>query len=423
MWPQLYNRIERFKLVSGAYNLKSFAKDASWTTVSSVIITASNFALVYILANLMSPNEYGQFKLIGTWLAIAIGFGFSGYNYMIPQQIARNQYVDLNRAIRYTFVKSIPAAIALFCFALYYLAAANIHLGFGFVLAASTIPFVCAAAIINSYYLGKRDFPRMAITQNSVDIFQIACVAAVAYISGNFLLIISIFFIATIIGNIAIILYTLKRHVISGLPSNSSLEDVQQKNAAKKINIASIVLGFTTQADKLLIFHFMGGVELAIYSIVTAISDQARVPTKIFGAVLLPRMASDNTSFKRMLFIFVALMIFCAFLSVCLLFIYPILFEYVFPKYIDSVYLADVSTLTVLFAPVSFLTNYVQSKNDLKTLTQFAYLNSFLQIIFYSIAAYLGSIVLFLIFRALLSLINSVLLLFRLSKNTNLSSS
>ena len=80
--------IEKTKQYLGINNLRSLVGDTIWTTIASVITVFCNFFLVYLLANLMSPNDFGQFKFITTWLAIAVGFGFSGYNYIIPQLLA-----------------------------------------------------------------------------------------------------------------------------------------------------------------------------------------------------------------------------------------------------------------------------------------------------------------------------------------------
>jgi O-antigen/teichoic acid export membrane protein len=179
--------------------------DSSWALFSQIFIVIVNLATVYILANLLSPNDYGQFKLITTWLAIAVGVGYTGYSYTLPQQIASGQEYNLIEILKKTFLKSLPAFLGLFIISLYYLYNQNLNLGSGFFFGAFLVPILCTATVVNFYYMGKKNFKMFALSQNFVDFVQLAAIALLAYYSSNFALIISLYFIATIIANLLLL--------------------------------------------------------------------------------------------------------------------------------------------------------------------------------------------------------------------------
>jgi O-antigen/teichoic acid export membrane protein len=393
--------------------------DSSWALFSQIFIVIVNLATVYILANLLSPNDYGQFKLITTWLAIAVGVGYTGYSYTLPQQIASGQEYNLIEILKKTFLKSLPAFLGLFIISLYYLYNQNLNLGSGFFFGAFLVPILCTATVVNFYYMGKKNFKMFALSQNFVDFVQLAAIALLAYYSSNFALIISLYFIATIIANL-LLLFKVTRDDKKQrkVPETTLKQEVnyEKEKMQSKLNISAIVNGFVSQIDKLLLFHFVGAAPLAIYSMVTAISDQARTPTKAIVSAIFPRMTSPSFTKKRLYQIYFLLTLFCFFIFVTLIVIYPLVFKYIFPKYVDYIYLANIASLTILFAPSHLLYFYAQSKNQFMTINTYANLNTALQLALFPIATYFGSIILFLSAKILISLISLVYIFFKIRK-------
>jgi hypothetical protein len=149
---------------------------------------------------------------------------------------------------------------------------------------------------------------------------------------------------------------------------------------------------------------------------VTAISDQARTPTKAIVSAIFPRMTSPSFTKKRLYQIYFLLTLFCFFIFVTLIVIYPLVFKYIFPKYVDYIYLANIASLTILFAPSHLLYFYAQSKNQFMTINTYANLNTALQLALFPIATYFGSIILFLSAKILISLISLVYIFFKIRK-------
>lgn len=395
--------MEKIRKLLSDPQFHSLAGDSSWSIFSQAVVVLVNIGTVYLLANLLSPNDYGQFKLITTWLAIAVGVGYTGYTYTLPQQLARGQNYNLPNIFKKTFLKSLPTFLGLFIISLYYLYNQNFNLGSGFFFGAFLAPVLCTSTIVNLYYMGKRNFKMFALTQNFVDIVQLAAISLLAYFSHNFVFIISLYFIFTLLANVLVIFKTVnddKKYKSAAKFQDLSKQEIipEEDKLTKmrsKLNISAIVFGFVNQIDKLLIFHFLGAVPLAIYSIVTAISDQARTPIKAISSAIFPRMSSDTFTKKKLYAVYLLMTSVCILIYIFLLITYPLIFKYVFPKYQDYVHYANLFSLTIIFAPVNIFYLYAQSKNDLHTLNTYANINTVCQVVFFGASTFLGLVFFF----------------------------
>jgi O-antigen/teichoic acid export membrane protein len=150
-------------------SVQSLLGDFFWTLFSQAFIVVVNILSVYILANLLSQHNYGEFKLITTWLAIALGVGYTGYSYLLPQKIAKGEKYELGEIFKETFIKSLPTLLGLLAIAFYYLFKANLNLGVGFLFASVLAPVLCISTLVNTYYMGRRNFKMFALAQNFVD--------------------------------------------------------------------------------------------------------------------------------------------------------------------------------------------------------------------------------------------------------------
>lgn len=402
---------------------KYFLNDSFWIMTSQFFATFANLALVYILANMLSTNNYGEFKLVTTWLGIALGIGYTGYTYTLPQKIARNEKYSLRDILRNTFIYSLPTFVTLFCISIYYLIDQNINLSVGFFFSSIVAPILCTSLIVNLYYQGHRNFKNYALSQIFVDIFQLSAISFFAYYYNNFILIISAYFVATIFANILIILKILKeektkeRNIENQETSEEILAETSEKKYQNKLNLATIFSTFSYQIDKLLIFHFIGATPLAIYSIVSAVSDQAKAPIKSILVAVLPRMTNSNFTKQKLFYIFIVLAFTCFIIFAFVIFANPFVFQYVFPKYSEYIYLANLSALGILFAPSQLFLLYLQAKNDFNSINNYYYLITFVQVSFFTLATFFASIFIFLVVKNIIGLIGLIYLAFKVYKN------
>lgn len=380
--------------------LRRLSNDTFWTILSQVSITLMNIGIIFFLANLLTPHDLGQYKLISTWLAVAISLGFTGYIYTLPQKFAKKESVNLKYLIRKTLIKSSHVFGVLIMICIYYFYNQNLELAISFLLMSALAPITLLYMLANTYYIGTKKFKLSSLSLNLVQVFQFTSIVSTAYLTEDFLYTAMAFLTSTIIANTASILYVLHKikeyraeHEVSA--DESKLEEA----GANKLNFSSIISGLAYQSDKLLLFHFVGAAQLAIYSIALAISDQARTPFKIIASIFLPRMSENNSSKKNAYKLFAFMTFLSVSTSILIIIINPYVFKYIFPKYLEFVNLANAAATILIFSSASILITFLQSKKQFDVINSNQILMTILMLVLYPIAAFYQSVILFIIIR------------------------
>jgi O-antigen/teichoic acid export membrane protein len=273
-------------------------------------------------------------------------------------------------------------------------------LGVSFLLVSILAPVTLIFILANTYYTGTKNFKLSAISLNLVQLTQFISVVSIAYLTSDILYSISAFLISTIIANLISIFFILNKYKnYIGLNHIDITESALEDAGASKLNVSSIFSGFVYQLDKLLLFHFVGAAQLAIYSIVLAISDQLRAPFKAVSSIFLPRMSENNTNKSKVLKLFTLMTLFSVILTAFLISINPYIFKYIFPKYIDYTYLANAASLIIIFSSGSILMTFLQARKNFEIINNNAILMTILMLALYPIAALYQSLLMFIVFR------------------------
>lgn len=391
--------------------------ETSWTLVSQLILTGLNTLLVFSLANLLDPHDFGQFKFVTTWGTLAFGLGYTGYTYIVTQKFARNEPVFLGVLYKKTIQKSWYIFLILLGASIYYYTKDNFLLSLGFLLTIFTTITTLLTPLASGFYIGKK---RIIFNTNiilAVTIFQVFSVLLVSYLAKNIFLTLTFYLLTTSIGYGLSIIYAYRKNKSEiGIKNISESEEKYEEQSASTLNITSIVSSFAYNLDKLLLFHFVGAIQLAVYSIVLAISDQLRTPFKALSGILLPRLALNQDSKNKALIVFFIITIISSLITIIFFFINPYIFRYIFPKYIDYIFISNLSLLILPLSGGGILSTYLQSQKDYKTLNNNIIIMTSSMIVLYTISSFFKSLEMFIISRNLTALICFVYILYRFYK-------
>jgi len=142
--------------------------------------------------------------------------------------------------------------------------------------------------------------------------------------------------------------------------------------------LMNIIGSVAMQIDKILVFHYLGSIDVAIYSIAIAPIDQIKPVFKNIQFLLLPKFASKNiNSIKNNLTQkILKSSIILIFIVVLYILASPFLFKHIFPQYPESIFytqLYSISLLTVFMViPISVLRAH-NKKNELYKFNLFAF--------------------------------------------------
>jgi len=353
-WSEKYTKTDMTYLIKGSF----------WLLLSQALLFALSFGLLWVFANFLDPETYGQYRFFTTvigLLAIASLPGMHtatiravarGYSGLLPQ--------ILNVRLRWSLLGTLTAVVA----ALYYFWQADVTMGGLFLVTALFVPFYQSFNLYDSYLIGRKDYRHFTpITVTQKVIVAIATVAAILF-TGNIFWILGSFLASTTVANIVLYYYTIRRWPLSDQTDSETIP------YGKKLSFMSVISAVSAQLDKIALWYLTGPVAVAAYTIASALPKEVAGAFTQIGILALPKMAGREKavlqqSLLRKVFIF-----FLASLPVTFAFIFaaPYIFKFFLPQYLDYVLLSQVASVLIALTPVTLLVQYFQATMHTKAL-------------------------------------------------------
>jgi O-antigen/teichoic acid export membrane protein len=341
---RLLRQSERFFRTDMVY----LTKGGFWLAFGHAMAIIIGLILTLGFANLLSKESFGTYKFILSVSGIMTAFSLTG----LPSAMIRSIAKGFDNALTKSFRANIKWSFAIFIGGLfgglYYFLNGNNTLALSLLIVGSLSPFMTSASLYGSFLEGKKDFRKKSLygmLQNSVPaIFLLGTI----YLVDNPLIIVLVYFIS----NTAITM-VLFYHTLRSSARINAREDTSLLSYSKHLSLMNILATITYHIDKVLIFHFLGTAPLAIYTFAIAPINQLESPGKFIAKLALPKLSEQKISdihktLPRKIFV-----LFVSMLGLVALYITiaPYIFDFLFPKYIESVPFSQVYALTLLFTP------------------------------------------------------------------------
>jgi O-antigen/teichoic acid export membrane protein len=142
------------------------------------------------------------------------------------------------------------------------------------------------------------------------------------------------------------------------------LHDEGMLTYSKHLSIMGIITGIGGNLDQILLFHFVGAAQLAVYNFATAIPDQIKGISKTLDAMLQARLVGRSGSeiksaMKNKVFWYFILALICV---VAYIVFAPYIFSIFFPSYMDSVWYSQIYALWILTTSFDPYGTYITAK-------------------------------------------------------------
>lgn len=336
-WSQRYTRTDMLYLMHGGFWLTA-AKGAGMV-ISLLVATA--------MANLIPPDVFGTYRFILAGAGIIGALSLTSMATVIVQSVARGHDGSLRAGTRDYLRWSLLSVAVSLGVAWYYFAQGNQVLGIGFLLVAALNPLLSGYSFYSQFLSGKKDFQTQALFDTIADIIPAACLVMSLIYFKNPLVILLVYFCSGIVTNVALYFSTLRMYIPGTATDPSMLPFV------KHLSFMGILGKVGENIDKILVFHYLGAVQLAIYSFAQTPIAQMKLLADIPVRVALPKISERDyemlrSSLPRKTFLLVGAM-FVAVMAY--IFAAPILFKILFPAYLDSVIYTQFLALSLVFTP------------------------------------------------------------------------
>ncbi len=327
------------------------AKGSVWLTFSQAVASISSLLLAIAFANLLPAETYGNYRYVLSIMSVLMVATFPGINTAAIKGVASGDETSFWRLLQKKLSYSLLATVLSGGVALYYLAQGNITLALSVMICAVSIPLVSASGMYEALLNGRRDFRRLAYSASAVRILNTLSILLFLFFSDNLLLLIVVYFVPEIILQ-SLFLYRLRPSSLAVSSNTTSLG-----RYGFHLSLMEVLKTVAGQIDKLLIFHYLGAAQLAVYIIATSAPGQIKSLLQNMSVLALPKLSASDTPETirqtlpgKMLRLEVLILLAVAAYWV----VSPLLFPLFFPKYTSALLLSQVYALSLLFFPRTF---------------------------------------------------------------------
>ena len=354
------------------------AKSGFWLTLGQIFSSILALLLSIFFANYVSKDIYGEYKFVLSVTSILGAISLTGMGTVVIQEIAKGKEGVLKSAVETSLRWGIFTFIFGLLASLYYFINGNNLLGISMLVAGISMPLINSFGLYGGYFSGKRNF-RMStvywlISQLIIDVGLVV----VSIFSNSSLYLISIYFLLGVITSIWSYFHILTKYKLNQENDSSMI------GYGKHISLMNFFGTLSNQLDKILVFHYLGAIDLAIYSFSQAIPEQIKGSYKNLFAIALPKYAvlPDKDLRKSIIKKTGQLTIISTLIVILYIIISPFIFKLLFPKYIESVIYSQIYILGLIAIPgISLFGIYFQIKKATKTMYKLSITSNFVTMV------------------------------------------
>ena len=346
---QRYLKIDLFYLIKGEFYL----------IIGRVVNIVIAFVVVLAWANWIDKDVYGNYQYILSFIGIISMFSLLEMGTAVTQAVARGFEGSFIRSFKTKLKWGLLGSLSALIIAGYYFFQGNINLSLVFLVVALFLPLFNAPLTYVGFLTGRKLFNIKVKYEAITQVIAGMIMLSTLFLIKSFLADRSIFIILPLIIGVYFLSRTLLRFFFfmrtKARFSPNSQEDPKTISYGKKLSFSGIIDTLTSALDKILLFHYLGAVELAIYSFAFLLPNQINLLLKQISVLALPKFsfrAKEEiraTLFRKMFYLTLVVSV----LVIIYIGLAPFIFEIFFPKYLASVFYSQVIALSIIPLPFS----------------------------------------------------------------------
>jgi len=361
---------------SSMMDLNYFLRGGLWLMGAHIIISMSSFLLVIVFANLLPKEIFGNYRYVLSVTSILAMASLPGMNTAITQAVAQGQTASIHPALRAKIRWGLLGGLASLLLASYYYFNENRTLAMAFSIVALFLPITNAFELYTSVLYGKKKFDVAAKYSTVCHTVSTLFLVTTVVLSNNLAMILLSYFIP----------WTVLRLFFFHLTINRSLADKtfdsRTLSYGKHLTLMTVITTTATYLDRILIFHYLGTVQLAIYSVAIAFPEQMKAMLKIVQTLVLPKFSQrKKEEVKESVRIHSWKLGFAILMAIFLYLVgAPYIFDLFLPNYTDSLFYSQLFALSLITGVAVLPNAALQSQRAQKELYLCNTLTSLLQI-------------------------------------------
>jgi O-antigen/teichoic acid export membrane protein len=347
---RLLKKTERYTKTDMIY----LAKGGFWLSLNQIISTLAAFLLSISFANLLPKEIYGSYRYILSLFSLFSIASLNSLDTALIQASARG----FDRALKSVFKTKIKygliGSVASLITAGYYYIHSNYQLTLSFLIVALLIPLFNSFRVYSEFLKGKKKF-KTAVKIDIVNtLISTSSIIIVLFFSDKIYLILFSYFIPKLILHFFYYHYVTKHYV------KNNNEDKQTVPYGIYLSFLGIINTVADEIDKIIMWHFLGGVKLAIYSFaLSPVKQVVSILNNNISTLSFPKLSVNSPEVLKKTLPEKVLKYFIIIIPIIILYVLlcPYFFRIFYPEYLEAVKFSQWYALFLLALPTSVFGN------------------------------------------------------------------
>lgn len=353
------------------------AKGGFWLSFGRVASVLLSFLLAIAFANLVSKETYGTYKYILSLGGILAIFTLPEISTSLIRSIARGYEGSFISALKTRLRWGTLTTLAGGTLAAYYFLHHNTLLGVCFLIVAFFLPLLNSFGTYNALWQGRKRFDISAKYSIVSQLFPTLALVTTLFLTKNILLILLVYYFSYTISHFILLWLTIKKANLS------KRKDLTTIPYGKHLTLIGVIGLIAKHIDKVLLWHFLGAIPLAIYSFAIIPVDKIGDVLRTTKVLALPKLSEKTEkeikkTLPKKIFKFFLIIIPIVFLYIILA---PLIYKIALPQYLDSIVYSQIFAITLFFVPLTLLLTSLTAQMKKKELYQLSIVPPIIKIV------------------------------------------
>lgn len=353
-WSEKYTKTDMVYLASGNF----------WLSGSRILSVGNGMLLTLAFANLLTPDVFGTYKYILATAGFIGSFALGGLGGAIGHSVAQGNSNVVPGAFRVSILWSTPASCVALAISIYYFIQGNAILGTGLALIAFTNLFGNSFGLYKNVILGRGDFKTYALYNIPNTLITSVAMLTTVFLTKNISIIIAAYFVSNFFTGWLIYTMTAKKYGIKR--DDGCLQETV--TYGKHLSLMGFISQVSSNVDQLLLWHFAGPVQLAMYTFALAPIREIRNFSETVHPLIFPKYVTKTVSEIKQTMRMRVFQLGSVSLLVALVYILiaPLFFHLVFPQYTGAIILSQILAIALIFQPKGIIETVLYSQGNTK---------------------------------------------------------
>ena len=356
---KIINWVDKLGRKTTRLDLKYLIKSGGWLITTNFGTVLIGFLISVAFANLLSNKDFGTYTYLISITKTLSFLTISGIAIATAQAVARGYNTALITSKRIQQKWNAIYTIGLLIIAGYYLFNNNYLFAGSLAIIAFTTPFINAYQSYGSFLLGKKVFKKIAIYSITKNLFRLILIVGVLIITKSILAVIIAHALSLLLPNIYFYQKTKKDFSVED--KRDIDEDKSLFKFGLNMSFVNILSSIAGNIDSILLFQIIGPAQLATYVFAKKAAETGRGFAKSSLIIYFPKLVNKKLVDIKSIFSLRILqtIVIGILLAISLILIIPFVFQYFFPKYPDSVFYAQLLSLSLIFTFPNYYMGYI----------------------------------------------------------------